>query len=170
MRHLGEPLELLFEQVHELCVPRRVVEAGALAVHLVRKPAGGDDRHADVFRVALDAATQRLPEPEAAPRGGNRELKHADLQRHDRHRPLRAVRHHHRQRREDPVIERAVLEKGHVELVGHQGRAQCAARPGCPFTGGSARPAAFVGNRKRFADAERERGIVVEKERRDGSL
>ena len=46
---LGELLRILLQQVEELHVPGRVVEAGALAVHLVRESAGADDRDLDVL-------------------------------------------------------------------------------------------------------------------------
>jgi hypothetical protein len=41
---LGELLRILLEQVEEFHVPGRVVEAGALALDLVRESAGADDR------------------------------------------------------------------------------------------------------------------------------
>ena len=46
--HLRELLGILLEQVEELHVPRRVVEARALAVHLVREAAGADDGDLDL--------------------------------------------------------------------------------------------------------------------------
>ena len=93
----------------------------------------------DVLGIALDRAPQRLPEPVAAARRGNRELQHADLQRHDRRRPLRARAAASSTAARSSRGRARGLEERHVELVGHQrgaevprrardGRAPAAAR------------------------------------------
>ena len=56
-RHRGELLRVAVDQVEELQVPGLVVEAGAVADHLVRQAAGADDRDLQVFGVG----TNRLP-------------------------------------------------------------------------------------------------------------
>jgi hypothetical protein len=76
-RHAGEAFGIALEQVEEARIPRRVVEAGALAVHLVRKTAGRDDRDAQVVGVAFDRAAQRLAEPVEAACARNGKLQHA---------------------------------------------------------------------------------------------
>ena len=96
----------LLEQLEKLHVPGGVVETRALAVHLVREPARGDDRHLEILGVALDRPAQRLAELEAAPRRRNGKLQHADLQRNDGAGPAAVVRPQHRQRREAAVVER----------------------------------------------------------------
>jgi len=63
------------------------------------------------------------------------------------------------------VVERAMLEDGDVELVGHERRGDPGGEPGiAAHRRQRARPAALVRHRVRFADAERERGIVIEEE------
>ena len=95
----GQALGVLFDHFKKLVVPGHVVEAAALAVHLVRQATGGDDGHAQVFRVALDGAAQRLAQLVAAACGRHRELQHPDLQRDDGQRPaMLGVRQQHRQR------------------------------------------------------------------------
>src|SRR6516225_9090179 len=51
-RYIEETLGILFETVHKLEIPWRVVEAGALAMHLMRKAARSDDCHFQVFGIA----------------------------------------------------------------------------------------------------------------------
>ena len=88
VRHPRQLLRIAFEEVEKLLVPVGIVEAGALAVDLVRQAAGGDDRDAtgprDSFR-SRGAAPARASQQRRADR--NRKLQHADLQRHDRGRP-----------------------------------------------------------------------------------
>jgi len=91
--HRREPFRIVLEKVEEALVPRRIVEAGALAVHLVREPAGGDDGDAQRIGLAFDRPPQRPAQPEAAP-GRDRELQHADLQRHHGGGPAVLVRQH----------------------------------------------------------------------------
>ena len=110
MREARERVRILLEHVQELHVPGRVVESRPLAVHLVGQSAGADDRHLQIFRIALDRLAQRLAEIETAARGGDRKLQHADLQRHDGARPRRLVRPQQRQRRETAVVEALALE------------------------------------------------------------
>lgn len=71
----GAGFGIVFQQVHEAGVPFGIVEPAALAVDLVRQPAGGDQRDLEVFGIALDGGAQRLPQLEAAARGvwGGRE-------------------------------------------------------------------------------------------------
>ncbi len=166
-RHVRQLLGIVLEQVEEALVPDGVVEAGALAVNLVRQPAGRHDRHPQVFRVALDGAAQRLPELVEAPRARHRQLQHAaHLQRHQLHRPARPVRAQHRQRREAAMVERLVLEERHVELVGHQRAADMRGQRRVPLDRRQgARAAALVGHFPSRADAERERRVMVEEER-----
>ena len=54
MGHLGQLHRILFDHFQELHVPRRVVEPGALAVHLMRHATCCDDRDVQVLGVALD--------------------------------------------------------------------------------------------------------------------
>ena len=123
VRHARYLLRIVLEQVHELAIPIGIVETRALAVHLVRQSAGGHERHLDVRGIAFDRAPQRLPEPVHAACGRNGKLQHADLQRHHRCGPASVVvRQHHRQGREDAMVQCAMLEDGQVELVGHQRR------------------------------------------------
>src|SRR4029079_5624773 len=84
---------------------------------LMREAAGPDHRDLDLVGEALDRFSQRAPEREATPRGWDRKLEHADLQRHERGGPPAFVRHHHRQRREDAVIEAALLKVRQIEAV-----------------------------------------------------
>ena len=79
----GQLLGILFEELEKLHVPFRVVETRALAADLMGEPAGADDRDLDVLRKTQDRFAQRAPEREATPRGRDRKLQHADLQRHD---------------------------------------------------------------------------------------
>src|SRR5262249_37403044 len=119
-RHRGKLLGVALEEIEEPAVPCRVVESGALAVHLMRQSSGGADRTAQILGIALYRSPQRLPELVEAPGTRDRELQHAELQRNEPQRPLGLVRTQHRERREDAVVERAMLEERHVELVGHQ--------------------------------------------------
>ena len=50
---LAEALRVAVDQLEELAVPFLVVEAGALADHLVREPAGADHRHLEVLGIGL---------------------------------------------------------------------------------------------------------------------
>ena len=170
VRQLAQPLGILLDQLQELHVPGSVVEACPLAGHLMRQAAGGDDGDFEIFGVALDGAAQRLAELVAAAGRRNRKLQDAHDQRNDRRRPaaVRLPAREHRQRREQAVVERLVLEERHVELVGHQRLADVARERG--MTDGRrevARAAAFVGDGELFADPERERGVVIEEERGD---
>jgi len=69
-RHPGQTHRILLDELEEFSVPARVVEAGALAMHLMREPAGGDDRDPEVRGIALDRPAQRLAQPVAAARAG----------------------------------------------------------------------------------------------------
>ena len=167
--HRGEAGRVVGDRVEELVVPLRVVEARALAVHLVGEAAGGDDGHVDVLGVALDRAAQRLAQLVAAGGGRDRELEHADLQRDDLRRPL-AVRpvEQHGHGREEPVVKRLALEVGQVELVGDQAGGDVRGELRVALDRGQvAGAAALVGDRVLLADAEGEGRVVVEEERRD---
>ncbi len=169
---VGHPDErggVVGDPVEELPVPLRVVEPGPLAVHLVREPAGGHDGHLDVLGVALDRAAQRLAQL-VAPRGGrDGELEHADLERHDRGRPPAVLAfEQHRHRGEETVVQRLVLEVGQVELVGDQALGDVRGERGVSrHRGQAAGAAALVRDGVLLADAQRERRVVVEEERRD---
>lgn len=137
-------------------------------MHLVRKPAGRDNRDTEVFGVALDRLAERLSELVAAPGTRDRHLQHADLKRHDRTRPGAIIVPHHGQRRQASVIERLALEEAHVELVGDECHADMARQ--CrvpPCRRNIARPAAFVRRDVGVINAERECRVVVEEERGD---
>src|SRR3954470_15574690 len=58
-RHAREALRIALDQLEELAIPFLVVEARALADHLVREPPGADHRHLEVFRIALDRPADR---------------------------------------------------------------------------------------------------------------
>src|SRR5450830_855313 len=60
LRHAGQALRVLLDQVQKALIPGWVVEAGAFAVHLVRQAARGHHRHFQIVRVALDGTAQRL--------------------------------------------------------------------------------------------------------------
>src|SRR5262249_24861267 len=135
----GEFLGVVHERVHELHVPGRVVETGALAVHLVRKAAGADDRDLQILGITLHRLAQRAAELEAAARTRDRELEHADLQRHDRARPLGIVRPEHREWRERAVIETLAWKYERSNSSATSPAAMCCASLGCPLMGGSAR-------------------------------
>ena len=167
-RHPGELLGVALEQIEEPAVPLGVVEAGTLAVHLVRQPARGDDRDLKILGVAFDRAPQRLPELVEPPRARHRKLQHAHRQRNDGDRPLGLVRNQHRQRREDAVVQRPMLVERHVELVRHERMPEVGRELGMTLDRRQvARPAAFVGHVPLGPDAQRERRVVVEEERRD---
>ena len=51
---LRQALGVAVDQLEELAVPFLVVEAGALADHLVREAAGADHRHLEVLGIGLD--------------------------------------------------------------------------------------------------------------------
>ena len=66
------------------------------------------------------------------------------------------------------MVERAPLEEGHVELVGHERLPDMRGKFGMPGDRREvARTAALVGDLPIGSDAERERRVVVEEERRD---
>ncbi len=157
MGHAGEGDGILLVEVEQFVVPGGVVEAAALALHLVGQAPGGHQHDLQVLWIALDGVAQRLAELVAALGGRHRELQHAHLQRHDRDRPVRLVRHHHRQGREAAVVERLVLEEGHVELVGHQGLADVPGEGAVRLDRRQvAGTAALVGHRILVADAQAE--------------
>src|SRR5690606_8576562 len=167
-RDLGELLGVVRQKLEELLVPRRVVEAAALAVHLVRETARADDRNLDVLRIAQDRLAQRLAELVAALRRRYRELEHADLERHDAAGPVGLMRPEQGQRRERAVVEALVLEIREVELVGDERRGDVLRELRVALQRRQiARAAALVGDGERLADAEREVRVVVEEERRD---
>src|SRR5690606_24643398 len=167
-RDLGELLGVVRQKLEELLVPRRVVEAAALAVHLVRETARADDRNLDVLRIAQDRLSQRLAELVAAARGRDRELQHADLERNDLARPIRLVRPQHGQRRHRTVVEAAVLEVRKIELVRRQAlRDVPRERRMALDRRQRAGTAALVRYRIQIADAEREMRVVIEEERGD---
>ncbi|MNT18887.1 hypothetical protein D3C72_1541140 [compost metagenome] len=85
--HFGQAHRVVDQQIDELLVPLRIVETTTLAMHLVGHAAGGDNRHLEVFGVALDGAAQCLAQFVAAPCRGDRQLQYADLQRHDLYGP-----------------------------------------------------------------------------------
>ena len=97
-RHLGQLFRIAFEKIEKAPVPFGIVEAGALAMHLVRQTTGGDDCHAQIFGIAFDGASKCLAELVEAASGGNRKLQHAHLQRNETHRPFGLVRAQHRKR------------------------------------------------------------------------
>ena len=168
MGHAGEGDRVVLQHLHELGVPRRIVEAAALAVHLVRQAAGGHHRHLQVLRIALDGRADRLAQLVEAGGARHRELQHAALQRDDRHRPaVLVVVEQHRQRREAAVVEAPALEERHVELVGHQRLADVAGQRAVALDRGQlAEAAAFVGDLPLLAHAQHEGRVVVEEERR----
>src|SRR5204862_4454559 len=105
---------------------------------------------------------------EAAPRGRDRELEHADLQRNDGAGPVPFVRPHHRQRREAAVIERLPLEVREVEFVRGERERDVAGEPGVAlYRRQMSRPAAFIGDRILPPPPEPEAGVVIEKKRRN---
>lgn len=167
MRERGQALGVLLEQLEELHVPWHVVEAGALAMDLVRQPAGGDDDDAQVLRVALDRAPQRLAElvePARARAAGTAAPPSAAAR--CVHRPALAVLAQHRQWREAAMVERLALEEGQVELFHHQRLADMRGQPRMAHDGGQvALATALVSDLIALADAERERRVMVEEER-----
>ena len=120
MRQSLEHFGLLNEQPQELLVPFGVVEAGAFAVDLVRQPAGADHDHLQVFREGFDGAPHGLAELVTARGGWQRVLEHIDGDRQNGARPGWLVRPHQRQRRIATMVERPVLEHGHVEFLVYQ--------------------------------------------------
>ena len=127
----------------------RVVEARALAVHLVRQPAGGDDRDLEVLRIALDRAAQRLAELVEAARAtesGTAARPSAAARCAAGH--SRLVRAEHRQRREAAVVERACPGRTTCRTRRPSATGRCARRaPGWPLDRRQvARAAAFVGD------------------------
>jgi hypothetical protein len=113
------------------------------------------------LRIALPRLKQRFA-------FGNRELQHAHLQRHDLAGPVRFVRPQHRQRRERAVVQALALEERQVELVRDQRVGDVSSQFRVALQRWQlARTAAFVGDRKFFAHAQREVRVVVEEERRD---
>src|SRR5579862_9962212 len=149
---LGELLRFLLQQLEELHVPRRVVEAGALPVDLVGESAGADDRDLEILGVALDRLAQRLAEIEATLCRGNRELEHSDLQRNDRSGPLRFVRPDERKWREAAVVESLRLKVRQVELIGNETLGDVTRECGMPLDRRQpARTAAFIGRPEAFA-------------------
>ena len=162
-------LGVLLEQLEELHVPGRVVEAGPLAVHLVREAAGGDDRHLQILRVALDRLAQGPAEPEAAPRGGDRELEHPDLQRHDGARAsCPSCGHSTDSGEKQPWSSGFAWKYDRSNSVGGERRGDVAGELGVALDRRQlARPAALIGHRVLLADAEREVRVVVEEERGD---
>ena len=167
-RHVGELLGVALEEIEKALVPFRVVEAGALAMHLMRQATGREDRDLEVLRIAFDCAPQCLAELIEASRTRDRQLQHAHLQRHEFDGPLRLVRTQHRQRRKAAVIEGLVLEEGHVELIGHQRRPDVRGQRRMPFDRRQVASAtALVRDVPLRPDAQRERRIVVEEERGD---
>ena len=66
--HRRQRMRVALDQLEELHVPFVVVESGALAVHLVRKPAGADDHDLQVLGIGQHRAAHRLAELVAAQR------------------------------------------------------------------------------------------------------
>ncbi|MNZ98375.1 hypothetical protein D3C78_1176550 [compost metagenome] len=167
MGQLGQTQRVVDQQIDELLIPLRVVEAATLAMHLMGHAAGGDNGHLQVFGIAFNRATQGLAQLIAAQRTGDRELQHTHLQRHDLHRPRRITRQERRHRREKPMVQRLVAEETHVEFIGHQALTNVPRQRGMPaHCGQRAWIAAFVGDLVTLIDAEGERAIVVEEKRR----
>ena len=79
----GQIFGVFFDQVQKFLIPRCVVEARTLAMHLVRQAASRHNRHFQIFGVALDCTAQRLAQLVAATARWHGELQHTDLQRHD---------------------------------------------------------------------------------------
>jgi hypothetical protein len=78
------------------------------------------------------------------------------------------MRHQHAKRREETVVERPVLEEGHVEFVGHQRRRDMLSERGMAVDRRQRTYSpALVRHRERLADAQRERRVVIEEERSD---
>lgn len=165
--HRGERLRVTIDQLEKARVPLGVVEAGALAVQLVREPAGADHDHLQVLRVGLDRAPHRLAELVAAPRRGDRVLEHVDLDRHDLSRPVGRGRPEHRERRMAAVIDRQLLEHGEVEFLVHERLGHVAGERRVALQRRHRpRPEALVGDGVLRAHAQREGRVVVEEEGR----
>ncbi|MNJ51639.1 hypothetical protein D3C77_469490 [compost metagenome] len=79
----GERKRVIDQQIQELRIPLGIVETTAFTVHLMGNTAGGNNGNFQVLGVTLDCTTQGLSQLVAAQRAGNRELEHANLQRHD---------------------------------------------------------------------------------------
>ncbi|MOA16320.1 hypothetical protein D3C78_1365290 [compost metagenome] len=119
-RDFGQAFRVIDQQVDKLLIPLRIIKTATFAMHLMRDAAGGHHRDAQVFREAFNCPAQRLTELVAAASRRDRELQHSDLQRHHLHRPAVLPRQQGGERREQPVIERLILEERHIKLVGHQ--------------------------------------------------
>ena len=66
------------------------------------------------------------------------------------------------------MIERLVLEEGHVELVGHQRMSDVRGERGMALDRGQiARTGAFIGDMPFRSHSERERRVMIEEERGD---
>ena len=166
--HVHQRLWVCLQQVQEFGVPGFVEETCTFPVHLVRQAAGGHHGHVQVLGVALDGLAQRLAQLPHAPGAGYRQLQHAHLQRHHLARP-RALRvSQHGQRRQEAMVHRLALEERHVELVSHQRHGDVLRQAQVTLRRWHvARSAAFVGRGVAVVDAQRERRVVVEEERRD---
>ena len=164
---LGERHRILLDQLHELHVPGRVVEAGALALDLVGEAAGADDRHVDIFGIALDRLAQRLAELEAAaPRSGSGiAARRPAAARSAPASPSRHASSSTDSGEKQPWSSALSWKKRHVELVGDEHLADMARERAVPLDRRQvARAAAFVRDPIFLADAEAEGGIMVEEE------
>src|SRR5438105_738580 len=163
--HAGELHRVFLEQLEKAHVPFGVVEAGALAVHLVRQAAGTDDHHLQILGIRFHRTTHCLPELVAAHCGRQRILQHVNLDRNDRSWPVRLVRPKEAQWRIEAVIERLFLEDGEIEFLidqrlGHVGR-----ELGMPFDRRyGALAGALVGDLEHGTHAQGEGRIEVEED------
>ena len=137
---LRQLFRVLLEQLEELHVPGGIVEPGALAVHLVAEAAGGDDGHLQILRIALDRLAQGLAEPEAAPRGRDRETPALPpAAERWRRASRRSCGHITDSGEKQPWSSGFDWKNDRSNSAAVSATAICRARPAWPFTGGSLR-------------------------------
>ena len=142
----------------------------ALAVHLVRQAAGGDDRDLQILGIALDracAAPGRACSSAAPTGSGNcsTPICSGTIGAGQSGSCGSIIDSGEKQPWSSGLSWKNDMSNSSATSAGADVMRRA---PACPCTGGSvARAAALVGDRVRLADAERERRVVVEEERRD---
>lgn len=77
--HFGKLFRVINQHINKLGIPVGIIKSAALAMNLMREPAGRDNRHIDIFREAFNRPAQRLAEFVTTARAWYRKLQHTDL-------------------------------------------------------------------------------------------
>lgn len=77
--HFGKLFRVINQHINKLGIPVGIIKSAALAMNLMREPAGRDNRHIDIFREAFNRPAQRTAEFVTTARAWYRKLQHADL-------------------------------------------------------------------------------------------